>query len=230
MERVQRAIMSAFLAVFAASSGSAAASSRDSVVGRWAVYLPAADAAGRIVVVAFKANLMADMTTEFLGKGAPLVERGRWARQDRVVALQLLDADGRPSGAPLVWRKHGTALRPESGQQERYGSAGLPLVRMGKADRTMRYEGLSAASLMAGEVFAECWTALRFRVAGVPGGTSSSGDRAEARLSPGEPVFTEAEGYLEIRPGGATGDKEIVLVVTRLVRTDPARRCATAGP
>jgi uncharacterized lipoprotein NlpE involved in copper resistance len=230
VKRVPRAVVGAFLVVLAASPGSAAARSRDGVVGRWAAHLPAADAAGRIVVVAFKADLTADMTTEFLGKGAPLVERGRWVKQDQAVSLQLLGADGRPSGGPLVWRKHGTALRPESGQQERYGSVGLPLVRMGKADRTMRYEGLSAAPIMPGELFAECWTGLSFRVAGVPGGTSSPGDRAEAGRSPGEPALTEAEGYLEIRPGVATGDGEIALVVTRVVRTDPARRCAAKGP
>ena len=94
------------------SSSASVASS--SAVGAYTGSLPAADAAGRNINVLLRQDSTATMTTEFVGKGKPIVEEGRWAQEADEVTLQLRGEGGKASGAPLIWTLKGALLVPKS--------------------------------------------------------------------------------------------------------------------
>lgn len=98
-------------------------------VGKYQGNLPAADAAGRVISLSLNPDGTAQFTTQFIGKGEPVIEQGRWYNKGNELTVELFKSDGRPSQFPLVWTLSGKSLIPKSWDHELYGSIGLPLIK-----------------------------------------------------------------------------------------------------
>jgi len=98
-------------------------------VGKYQGNLPAADAAGRVINLSLNPVGTAQLTTQFIGKGEPVIEQGRWYSTGNELTVDLFKSDGRPSQSPLVWTLSGKSLIPKSWDRNLYGSMGLPLLK-----------------------------------------------------------------------------------------------------
>ncbi len=121
----------------------------DQTVGRYTAQLPAADAIGRVLVLELNQDDTAVMTTQFIGKGEPIVEKGSWELDGEFVNVTL--ANGQPK---LVFKQE--LLTPEDKPvivaklvlqdpvAAGYGSDGLTLVRTPSGvTQTADYGGVS---------------------------------------------------------------------------------------
>jgi uncharacterized lipoprotein YbaY len=95
--------------------------------------LPAADASGRVITLTLATDGAATLTTQFIGKGDPIVERGEWS-QDGVKAAVKLKVGNVAKSLTFEARDDGLVLlNPvEAG----YGTAGLTLKRLADAAAT----------------------------------------------------------------------------------------------
>lgn len=123
---------------------------RNQTVGRYTAQLPAADAVGRVIVLELNQDDTAVMTTQFIGKGEPIVEKGTWQMDGGDVAVTLgtdkplvfapefLTPNDQPVVAKLVLQDPVAAG---------YGSDGLTLKRVPSGvTQTFEYGGVSVAS------------------------------------------------------------------------------------
>lgn len=99
--------------------------------GIYAATLPAADASGRNITLVLRPDGIAEMTTEYIDKGDPIVERGRWTRAANIVAVTLPPASAGDAPVSLVWTMDGDNLIPRTWDKSLYGDEGLPLSRSG---------------------------------------------------------------------------------------------------
>ncbi len=108
----------------ASASGQLAA-----ITGSYTEQLPAADAIGRVIVLDLQPNNTATLTTQFIGKGSPIVEAGTWTMDAGKVAVTL---DTKSSGKQtLVFVFDNGALVLQDPVAAGYGNAGLKLTRVG---------------------------------------------------------------------------------------------------
>ncbi|RIK14673.1 MAG: hypothetical protein DCC52_19425, partial [Chloroflexi bacterium] len=123
----------------------------DQTAGRYTAQLPAADAVGRVIVLELNQDDTAVMTTQFIGKGEPMVEKGSWELDGEFVNVTL--ANGQPK---LVFKQE--LLTPEDKPvivaklvlqdpvAAGYGSDGLTLERTPSGvTQTAEYGGVSFA-------------------------------------------------------------------------------------
>lgn len=114
------------------------------LVGSYSGILPAADAAGRIVTLELALDGTATMTTQFIGKGDPVVERGTWVVDGDNAVVIFTQANGQPEDNRITWTLQGANLVTTEYDQAQYGSAGLPLTRVGTGDIVeTNFEGVS---------------------------------------------------------------------------------------
>ncbi len=101
------------------------------LIGTYSAILPAADAPGRIVTLDLALDGTATMTTQFIGKGAPMVESGTWVEQDDSAIVTFTLRDGQAQDNRITWHLQDNKLATTAYDQAQYGSAGLPLERVG---------------------------------------------------------------------------------------------------
>jgi hypothetical protein len=89
--------------------------------------LPAADASGRIIVLNLGADGKAEMTTQFIGKGEPIIETGTWVLDSGNYAVTLASQGGTPQ--TLVFAPEGGTIVLQDPEEAGYGSAGLTLTK-----------------------------------------------------------------------------------------------------
>src|SRR5262249_51208559 len=104
------------------------------LVGSYAAILPAADAVGRIVTLDLGIDGSATMTTQFIGKGTPSTESGTWTADDNNAVVAFTQVDGKPEDNRITWTLKGNNLATTAYDKNQYGSAGLPLQRVGGGD------------------------------------------------------------------------------------------------
>lgn len=104
------------------------------LVGTYSGILPAADAIGRIVTLDLAVDGNARMTTQFIGKGEPIVETGTWTADGDNAAVVFTTSNGQPQDNRITWTLQGNKLVTTEYDQAQYGSAGLPLTRIGTGD------------------------------------------------------------------------------------------------
>lgn len=114
------------------------------LVGTYSGILPAADAPGRIVTLELALGGTATMTTQFIGRGGPSIETGTWTSEgDRAMVILTL-ANGKPEDNRITWTLEGTKLASTEFDPASYGTAGLPLTRVGTGDiREATFSGVS---------------------------------------------------------------------------------------
>ncbi len=114
------------------------------LVGSYSGILPAADAPGRIVTLELALDGTATMATVFIGKGDPFVEIGTWVGMGDRAAVTFTQANGQPQDNRITWTLQGPNLVTTEYDQAQYGSAGLPLSRVGTGDVIeTSFEGVS---------------------------------------------------------------------------------------
>lgn len=116
------------------------------LVGSYSGILPAADAIGRIVTLDLAIDGSATMTTQFIvssvgaanqgetRKGAPIVESGTWIGEGDLARVIFTQSNGQPEDNRVTWKLQGTNLVTTEYDQKQYGTAGLPLARVGTGD------------------------------------------------------------------------------------------------
>lgn len=114
------------------------------LVGAYSGILPAADAPGRVVTLDLALDGTATMTTQFIGKGTPSIESGTWVGTDDTAEVTFTQMDGQAEDNRITWKLQGNALSTTEYDQGQYGSAGLPLTRVGTGDIVeASFEGVS---------------------------------------------------------------------------------------
>lgn len=104
------------------------------LVGTFSGILPAADAIGRVVTLDLALDGTAIMTTQFIGKGNPVVESGTWVGDGDKAVVTFTQIDGQPQDNRITWTLQGSTLVTTEYDQAQYGSTGLPLTRVGTGD------------------------------------------------------------------------------------------------
>ncbi len=97
------------------------------VAGRYTAQLPAADAIGRVLELNLLPDNTASLTTQYIGKGAPLVDKGTWAQPNKniVVTIDTPASDKQT----LVFQYDQGALVLQDAVKSGYGADGLTLTR-----------------------------------------------------------------------------------------------------
>jgi uncharacterized lipoprotein YbaY len=90
--------------------------------------LPAADASGRVITLTLASVGSADMTTQFIGKGDPIVEHGSWAQVGGNAIVTLTNTGG--TTETLAFQPQGDNLVLLNPVATGYGTAGLTLKRV----------------------------------------------------------------------------------------------------
>ncbi|MBI4674245.1 MAG: copper resistance protein NlpE N-terminal domain-containing protein [Chloroflexi bacterium] len=101
------------------------------LIGTYSAILPAADAPGRIVTLDLALDGTATMTTQFIGKGAPVVESGTWVERNDSASVTFTLRDGQAQDNRITWQLQDNQLVTTVYDQAQYGAAGLPLERVG---------------------------------------------------------------------------------------------------
>lgn len=113
-------------------------------IGSYAGILPAADALARIVTLDLGVDGSATMTTQHVGKGAPIIESGTWAEINDSAKAAFTLRDGQPQDNRITWKLEDNRLTSVEFDTAQYGSAGLPLSRIGTGvTRQAEYSGVS---------------------------------------------------------------------------------------
>jgi hypothetical protein len=92
--------------------------------GVYTARFPAADAQERIVTLWLDEGGTARLEQVYVGKARLPVDEGRWSATGTDITVTLADAS-----EPIVFRRVGKELLPESWDKKRYGSEGLILQR-----------------------------------------------------------------------------------------------------
>jgi putative hemolysin len=97
------------------------------VAGRYTAQLPAADAIGRVVVLDLLPDSTATLTTQFIGKGAPTVDKGTWAQPGKNIVITI---DSPASEKQTLAFQYNTGkLVLQDAAKSGYGADGLTLTR-----------------------------------------------------------------------------------------------------
>lgn len=108
------------------------------ITGQYSAHLPAADAVERVIVLDLAQDNTATMTTQFVGKGEPIVEKGTWSNETGDISVVLADSSGKQT---LVFKFDGGALVLQDPEQAGYGSTGLTLARVNSPRNTNAEHG-----------------------------------------------------------------------------------------
>jgi len=96
----------------------------------WSGELPAADASGRIVTLTLEPDGRAVLATRFAGKPDDLPPlEGVWLRDGPLLQVRFPTEGSAYTSDRLIWAVNGDLLEPREWDRERWGAAGLPLVR-----------------------------------------------------------------------------------------------------
>ena len=98
--------------------------------------LPAADAIGRVIILSVTQDNKATLTTQFLGKGDPIVETGTWAIEAGKLAVMLDSKSGGKETLVFSVDKTG-ALVLQDPVAAGYGAEGLTLKRTHSGNSTV---------------------------------------------------------------------------------------------
>lgn len=150
------------------------------LVGSYSGILPAADAVGRVVTLDLALDGTATMTTQFIGKGDLIVETGTWVGEGDNAQVTFNQNNGQPQDNRITWTLQGTNLVTTEYDQQQYGTAGLPLSRVGTGEiKTAEYEGVSFSfdSSLAQEAKGESLPAIPVEQAPALGGGAPEGIR-----------------------------------------------------
>jgi hypothetical protein len=110
-------------------------------IGSYTAQLPAADAIGRVLVLDLMADNKTTLTTQFIGKGEPIVDNGTWTVDQKNVVVELEDANSKQT---LTFAPNGSTLVLQNPEEAGYGSAGLTLTRVGSGNvHTAEFGGVS---------------------------------------------------------------------------------------
>src|SRR5581483_3832785 len=104
------------------------------LVGSYSGVLPAADAPGRIVSLELAIDGTATMTMQFIGKGAPSIESGTWVAKGNEADVIFTQVNGTVEDNRITWKLDGNKLTTTEYDTAQYGTAGLPLTRVGTGD------------------------------------------------------------------------------------------------
>ena len=132
MKHPMRAVAGAALFGIAALvlvTGRAEAGKKGRLGPEYTATLSGADASSRKVVLTLGKDGSATLRTEFVGKGTPIVETGKWTQSGEEVTLQLEGKAGQDKPKPLVWKIGKRRLKPVTWDRSLYGAEGLPLKR-----------------------------------------------------------------------------------------------------
>ncbi len=114
------------------------------LIGAYGGILPAADSPGRIVNLELALDGTATMTTQFIGRGAPIVENGTWVARDDEAVVTFTVREGAPEDNRITWRLEGNQLVSTVYDLAQYGTEGLTLTRIGTGDIIeTAFEGVS---------------------------------------------------------------------------------------
>jgi hypothetical protein len=114
------------------------------LVGTYSAILPAADAAGRVVMLQLLANGEATMTTQFIASGEPIVEIGKWTVEGSSAVVTFSEVNGKKESKQITWALEGDKLLSTKYDCAQYGSAGLPLQRSSTGQLVKaQYDGIS---------------------------------------------------------------------------------------
>lgn len=127
------------------------------ITGSYSAQLPAADAVGRVIVLELVEDNKATLTTQFIGKGEPIVVSGTWAYADGKVTVQLTSPSG-PQNLTFVFQDGALVLQDPVAAG--YGSEGLTLKRAPSGNTrgaefggvTFRYDAALAQSAQGATV------------------------------------------------------------------------------
>lgn len=97
------------------------------VVGRYTAQLPAGDAIGRVLELNLLPDNTASLTTQYIGKGAPLVDTGTWAQPGPNIVVTI-DTPTSDKQTPAFQYDNG-ALVLQDAATSGYGADGLTLTR-----------------------------------------------------------------------------------------------------
>jgi putative hemolysin len=92
------------------------------VGGRYTAQLPAADAIGRVLELNLLPDNTASLTTQYIGKGAPIVDPGTWAQPGPNIVLTIDEQT-------LAFQYDNGALVLQDAAKSGYGADGLTLTR-----------------------------------------------------------------------------------------------------
>lgn len=104
------------------------------LVGTYSGVLPAADSAARIVTLDLALDGTATMTTQFIGKSTPSIESGTWVGTNDTADATFTQIDGQPEDNRISWKLQGNGLVTTAYDKAQYGTAGLPLARVGTGE------------------------------------------------------------------------------------------------
>lgn len=112
------------------------------ITGSYSAQLPAADAVGRVIVLNLAPDNTASLTTQFIGKGTPIVDKGTWAMDAGNVAVTL---ETKSSGKQvLTFAFNDGALILQNPVDAGYGTEGLTLKRVGSGNsQQVEFGGVS---------------------------------------------------------------------------------------
>jgi uncharacterized lipoprotein YbaY len=98
--------------------------------GTYYAQLPAADAAGRIVMLVLAPDGQALLATLFIGKGGPILEEGTWQQNGGQADVQITTQSGQPGQENFVFEPQGDKLVATQYDRANWGSAGLTVTRV----------------------------------------------------------------------------------------------------
>lgn len=104
------------------------------LVGTYSGILPAADAAGRVVTLDLALDGSATLTSQLIGKGSPSVETGTWVEKSNNAVVTFTQLDGTAEDNRITWTFQDGKLATTVYDQSKYGTAGLPLSRVGTGE------------------------------------------------------------------------------------------------
>ena len=112
-------------------------------VGVFSGILPAADAIARVVTLDLAVDGTANMTTQFIGKGAPIIESGTWTEIKDLANVVLSVEGSAPQDNRLTWRLEDNKLTTVLFDKEQYGE-GMTLQRVGTGIKNQaEYQGVT---------------------------------------------------------------------------------------
>jgi putative hemolysin len=110
------------------------------LTGNYTGQAPAADAIGRVLVLSLVPDKTAAMTTQYIGKGGPMVEAGTWSYADDGITVTL------KNDPPMTFKHDNGTLILQNPTEAGYGSNGLTLTRTPSGNtKTAEYNGVKIA-------------------------------------------------------------------------------------
>lgn len=99
------------------------------LVGTYSAQLPAADASGRVLLLSLSAENKAVLATQFIGKGAPILESGTWQPEGKGARVLLTDSTGKIADN-FLFEAQGDKLAATQYDKSLWGDAGLTVTRL----------------------------------------------------------------------------------------------------